>query len=105
MSSTLSLTWQRACRMTSVRNQVLNQVCLTPKKTVKQLSYALNIPENQVRLVLYKLEANGKVFKTNAQRPFRYAFGGTKEVRPETACWCPDRTMGEFLRSLRNGND
>lgn len=89
--------------MTSIRMQVLNQICATPNRTAKELADFLSVPVNQVRLSIYTLEGAGKVGKVDEKRPFRYAFAIKPATDPITPCWRPKRDLVDFFVGMRSG--
>ena len=79
--------------MTSIRLQALNQICATPNRTARELSYVLRVPVNQVRLAIYTLQGAGRIVKTNDRRPFRYEFGNLQGMT--------GKQLPEFVESLK----
>lgn len=105
--------------MSSIRLQVLDQICKTPGKTCKRLSMDTGINLESVRGAIYTLEADRLIRKVSGTKPYAYeldklrmvagkqlpAFAeslrGRQQVTEYTRTWKPARDMGEFLRSLR----
>ena len=104
--------------MTSIRLQVLDQICKTPGKTCKWLSMDTGINLESVRGAIYTLEADRLIRKVSGTKPYAYepdrlrGVSGkqlpefaerlrAQQVSEYTRTWKPARDMSEFLRSLR----
>lgn len=80
--------------MTSIRLQVLNQICATPGKTGKWLSMEMGINLTSVRGAIYTLEADRLIRKVPDTKPYAYEPDRLRGVR--------GKQLPEFVESLKN---